>query len=155
MRFFFERESELLLEFMLGASSSSSVGDIYGFAGGGGCSQQTLSVPTGLLGTGSWILWPGEVLLLRALTWLFALVPYCERVEGGMLMVRGLVFIFLWLWMLPPVPLNMSSVLVGNCVGEEKLPCALRRMSYAVELVLLTFFLLALDIFCYYYDYDY
>lgn len=36
-------------------------------------------------------------------------------------MVRGLVSVFLWLWRLfPPVLLNMSSVLVRNCVGEEK-----------------------------------
>lgn len=46
--------------------------------------------------------------------------------------------------------LNMSSVLVRNCVGEEKLPCALRKMNCTVESLLLTFFLLALDILCYY-----
>ena len=66
-------------------------------------------------------------------------------------MVRGLVSVLLWLWRLfPPVLLKMSSVLVGNCVGEEKLPRALRKMNCTMELLLLTYFLLALDIFCYY-----
>lgn len=53
-------------------------------------------------------------------------------------MVRGLVSVFLCLGRLfPPVLVNVSCVLVGNCVGKEKLPCVLEKNT--VELLLLTF----------------